>query len=132
MPFCTLKNTGDDNAKGELCRWDTATKTETSVDTEIVADNFKLANDGKSVTYIKNFNPIVHTGDLLYSSFAEGGESQRRIDEKVAFVFGTSAKSSVYFYAKNYDHRRPEHMTFIFKATQRDPNPLPKRRFWLR
>lgn len=113
-----LKNTGDDNAKGELCRWDAATKTETSVDTEIVADNFKLANDGKSVTYIKNFNPIVHTGDLLYSSFAEGGESQRRVDEKVAFVFGTSAKSSVYFYAKNYDTKTGTYDLYIQSNTE--------------
>lgn len=113
-----LKNTSDDNAKGELCRWNTVTKTETSVDNEIVADNFKLANDGKSVTYIKNFNPIVHTGDLLYSSFAEGGESQRRVDEKVAFVFGTSAKSSVYFYAKNYDTKTGTYDLYIQSTTE--------------
>lgn len=122
-----LKNTNDE-AKGELCRWDTQTKTETGVDGEIVKGNFKLACDGKSVTYIKNFNPIVHTGDLLYSSFGEGGESRRRVDEKVAFVFGTSAKSSVYFYAKNYDTKTGTYDLYI-QSVNEGPKSVAEKAF---
>lgn len=113
-----LKNTDDDGAHGELCRWTVQDKTETVVDSDITKGNFKLASDNQSVTYIKNFNPIVHTGDLLYTSFAEGGESRRRVDEKVAFVFGTSSKGSVYFYAKNYDTKTGTYDLYTQSTTE--------------
>lgn len=99
-----VKNADNDGAHGELCYWSPSRKEEVVVDQDITAGNFKFSQDCMSMTYIKNFNPIVHTGDLHYLSFAEGAERKsKRLDEKVAFVFGTTVKSKTYFYAKNYD-----------------------------
>lgn len=98
-----LKNADKDGAHGELCYWTPGLKESVSVESDITAGNFKMAYDSMSATYIKNFNPTVHTGDLCYVSFAEGAEPSKRVDEKVAFVFGTTPKSKAYFYAKNYD-----------------------------
>lgn len=100
-----VKNADTDGTKGELCYWNTAKKESVTVDTGISAGNFALAQDSLSATYIKNFNPTVHTGDLFFVSFAENAEAPKRVDEKVAFVFGTTPKSKVYFYAKNYDSK---------------------------
>lgn len=98
-----LKNADKDGAHGELCYWAPGKKESVTVESDINAGNFKLSQDCQSATYIKNFNPTVHTGDLFYVSFADDAAPAKRVDEKVAFVFGTTPKSKIYFYAKNYD-----------------------------
>lgn len=98
-----LKNADKDGAHGELCYWTPDKKESVTVEADITSGNFKFSQDCQSATYIKNFNPTVHTGDLCYVSFLEGAEPAKRVDEKVAFVFGTTPKSKTYFYAKNYD-----------------------------
>lgn len=108
-----VKNADEDGAHGELCYWAADKKEVITVDTDITAGNFKLSQDSLSATYIKNFNPTVHTGDLFYVSFAENAEPAKRVDEKVAFVFGTTPKSKVYFYAKNYDMKTGTYDLYI-------------------
>ena len=98
-----LKNANEKGEHGELCYWTPEKKESVTVENDITAGNFKFAQDCLSATYIKNFNPTVHTGDLCFISFAEGADEAKRVDEKVAFVFGTTPKSKSYFYAKNYD-----------------------------
>lgn len=98
-----VKNADENGAHGELCYWTPGKKSEVSVEMDISAGNFKLSQDCLSATYIKNFNPTAYSGDLCFVSFAEGAEMTKRVDEKVAFVFGTTPKSKIYFYAKNYD-----------------------------
>lgn len=113
-----LKNTDGSGGHGELCRWTASDKAEMSIDTDITSGNFKPSVDSMSITYIKNFNPTVHTGDLLYTGFGEGAEKQKRVDEKVAFVFGTTAKSNVYFYAKDYDTKKGTYNLYIQSTTE--------------
>lgn len=113
-----VKNAGSDGSHGELCYWTTGMKVPTTVDTDVFAENFKLAQDSMSATYIKNFNPIVHTGDLFYISFEENAEATKRVDEKVAFVFGTTAKGKIYFYGKNYDTKKGTYDLYIQSSTE--------------
>lgn len=108
-----LKNADETGSRGELCLWNLETKTDKNVDTDITSGNFKLAQDSLSAIYIKNFNPIVHTGDLFFAGFGEGAGEPKRLDEKVAFVFGTSAKGKIYFYAKNYDTKTGAYDLYI-------------------
>lgn len=108
-----IKNADADGAHGELCYWAADKKEAISVDSDITAGNFKLSQDCLSATYIKNFNPSVHTGDLFYVSFAENAEPTKRVDEKVAFVFGTTPKGKIYFYAKNYDTKTGTYDLYI-------------------
>ena len=112
-----VKNTDGDGA-GELCYWSYDKKEERSIDTGVRAGNFKLAQDSSSVTYIRNFNPIVYTGDLYYASLTDKNVSARRVDEKVSFVFGTSAKGKTYFYAKNYEVKDGTYDLFIQSDTE--------------
>lgn len=113
-----LKNADETGAHGELCYWTPNKKEAVSVEMDITAGNFKLAQDGMSATYIKNFNPTVHTGDLCFVNFAEGAEMTKRVDEKVAFVFGTTPKSKIYFYAKNYDNKTGTYDLYIQSDTE--------------
>lgn len=113
-----LKNADADGSHGELCLWSPATKTDKQVDSDITAGNFKLAQDSQSAIYIKNFNPIVHTGDLFYAGFGEGAAEPKRLDEKVAYVFGTSAKGKIYFYAKNYDTKTGTYDLYVQSETE--------------
>lgn len=113
-----VKNTDNDGMHGELCYWKPEMKEQTTVEMDIGSGNFALAQDCMSATYIKNFNPTVHTGDLCYVSFAEGAEPSKRVDEKVAFVFGTTPKSKTYFYAKNYDTKTGSYDLYIQSDTE--------------
>ena len=108
-----LKNADETGAHGELCYWTPDKKETVSVEMDITAGNFKLSQDSLSATYIKNFNPTVHTGDLCFVNFAAGAEMTKRVDEKVAFVFGTTPKSKTYFYAKNYDNKTGTYDLYI-------------------
>ncbi len=108
-----LKNADEDGAHGELCYWTPGKKESVSVEMDITAGNFKLSQDCLSATYIKNFNPTVHTGDLCYVSLTDGAAAAKRVDEKVAFVFGTTPKSKIYFYAKNYDTKTGTYDLYI-------------------
>ncbi len=87
---------------GNLFYWNLEDKESIAVDTDICTANYLFSQDGTSVMYIKNFNPIVNTGDLFVKDLKTKGDGQQ-IDEKVAFVFGTTPKSDVYLYAKEYD-----------------------------
>ncbi len=108
-----IKNADKDGAHGELCYWKPGMKEAVSVEPDITAGNFKFSQDCTSVTYIKNFNPDVHTGDLCYLSLLNGAEPSKRVDEKVAFVFGTTPKSKIYFYAKNYDKKKGTYDLYV-------------------
>ena len=99
-----LKNTDDNGYHGELCYWNPDMKEPISVSQDICSDNFVFAQNGQKALYIKNFNPIVNTGDLCLRAFGKDASTESQtIDEKVAFVFGTTPKSDVYLYAKDYD-----------------------------
>ncbi len=113
-----IKNADESGAHGELCYWTPNKKEAVSVEMDITAGNFKLSQDSLSATYIKNFNPTVHTGDLCYVSLTEGVETTKRVDEKVAFVFGTTPKSKTYFYGKNYDTKTATYDLYIQSDTE--------------
>ncbi len=113
MSVMYIKNADKDGAHGELCYWKPGMKEAVSVEPDITAGNFKFSQDCTSVTYIKNFNPDVHTGDLCYLSLLNGAEPSKRVDEKVAFVFGTTPKSKIYFYAKNYDKKKGTYDLYV-------------------
>ena len=99
-----LKNTDDNGYHGELCYWNPDMKEPISVSQDICSDNFVFAQNGQKALYIKNFNPIVNTGDLCLRAFGKDASTESQtIDEKVAFVFGTTPKSDIYLYAKDYD-----------------------------
>ena len=99
-----LQNTDDTGYHGELFYWNAAQKEPVAVEQDVCADNFVFAQNGLSALYIKNFNPIVNTGDLCVRAFGKDAAPESRvIDEKTAFVFGTTPKSNIYLYAKEYD-----------------------------
>ena len=108
-----IKNADKDGAHGDLCYWKPGMKEAVSLESDMTAGNFKFSQDCTSVTYIKNFNPDVHTGDLCYLSLLGGAEPSKRVDEKVAFVFGTTPKSKTYFYAKNYDKKKGTYDLYV-------------------
>lgn len=98
-----LRKTDDNGDHGELCYWNPSLKEPVSVDQDICSGNYCFAQNGQRVLYIKNFNPTVHTGDLMVRDFGKDApEESRKVDEKVAFVFGTTARSDIYLYAKEY------------------------------
>lgn len=123
-----LKNADDSGSHGELCLWNLESKSDKNVDTDITAGNFKLSQDSLCAIYIKNFNPIVHTGDLFYASFAEGAGEPKRLDEKVAYVFGTASKGKIYFYAKNYDTKTGTYDLYI-QSDSEGPKALAEKGF---
>ena len=98
-----VKNADENGYHGELCYWKPGMKEAKTLENDIKAGNFMFSQDCTSVTYIKNFNPEVHTGDLCYLSLVDNSAQSKRVDDRVAFVFGTTPKSKVYFYAKEYD-----------------------------
>ncbi len=112
-----VKNADKDGAHGQLCYWTTSMKEAVTIDTDIWAGNFKLAQDNSSVTYIKNFNPEVYTGDLMYVSLTSSAQP-KRVDERVSFVFGTTPKSKIYFYAKEYDTKKGTYDLYIQSDTE--------------
>lgn len=113
-----LKNTDDTGYHGELCYWNPSLKESVTVEQDICSDNFVLAQDGLSVLYIKNFNPIVNTGDLCLGSIGKDGISSSVIDDNTAFVFGTTPKSDVYLYAKDYDTKTGTYGLYGRKSTE--------------
>lgn len=98
-----LKNTDDTGYHGELCYWTPSMKESVSIEQDICSDNFVLSQNGLSVLYIKNFNPIVNTGDLCLGIIGKDSVASSVIDDKTAFVFGTTPKGDIYLYAKDYD-----------------------------
>ncbi len=123
-----LKNADENGAHGELCLWNLEGKTDKKVDTDITSGNFKLSQDNLCAIYIKNFNPIVHTGDLFYASFAEGAGDPKRLDEKVAYVFGTASKGKIYFYAKNYDTKTGTYDLYV-QSESEGPKAIAEKAF---
>lgn len=113
-----LKNADENGAHGELCYWNPKLKGEVSIESDITANSFKFSQDCTSVTYIKNFNPDVYSGDLCYMSLLDGADPAKRVDEKVAFVFGTTPKSKIYFYAKNYDKKTGTYDLYVQSDTE--------------
>lgn len=113
-----IKNADDKGNHGQLCYWTTSMKEPVTVDTDICAGNFMLAQDNLSVTYIKNFNPDVYTGDLMYTTLVGDAIAPKRVDEKVSFVFGTTPKSKTYFYAKEYDTKKGTYDLYIQSDTE--------------
>ena len=101
-----LKNTDDTGYHGELCYWNVSMKESIAIEQDICSDNFVFSQNGLSVLYIKNFNPIVNTGDLCLGVIGKDYVDSSVIDEKVAFVFGTTPKSGTYLYAKDYDTKK--------------------------
>ena len=99
-----LRNTDENGNHGELCYWRPSMKEPISVAQDICAGNFVFSQNAQKALYIKNFNPTVNTGDLCIRDFGKDASSESKmVDEKVAFVFGTTPKSDTYFYAKDYD-----------------------------
>ncbi len=113
-----IKNADKDGAHGELCYWTPEANAEISIDKDITTGNFMLSQDCQSLTYIKNFNPTVHTGDLYFTSIINGNIAPKHVDEKVAFVFGTTPKSKIFFYAKNYDLKTGSYDLYIQSDTE--------------
>ncbi|MBE5040291.1 hypothetical protein [Ructibacterium gallinarum] len=114
-----LKNTDETGYHGELCYWNAAQKQEVSVEQNICSENFVFTQDGLAVLYIKNFNPIVNTGDLCVRSFAKDASQENKvIDEKVAFVFGSTPKSNIYLYAKDYNTETGVYNLYVLKENE--------------
>lgn len=99
-----LRNTDEKGNHGELCYWKPSMKEPISISQDICAGNFVFSQNGQKALYIKNFNPTVNTGDLCIREFGKDApEDSKMVDEKVAFVFGTTPNSDTFFYAKDYD-----------------------------
>lgn len=114
-----LQNTDDTGYHGELCYWNAEQKQPVSVEQDVCAENFVFAQNGLSAIYIKNFNPIVNTGDLCVRAFGKDATQESKvIDEKTAFVFGTTPKSDIYLYAKDYDTKTGTYNLYAMKANQ--------------
>ena len=97
-----LKDTDDTGYHGELCYWAAGKKESMPIQWDVCADNFTFSQDGLSALFIKNFNPIVNTGDLCVRGLSKDASQENiHLDEKVAFVFGTTPKG-VCLYAKDY------------------------------
>ena len=126
-PFSS-ENADENGSHGELCLWNLEGKTDKKVDTDITSGNFKLSQDSLCAIYIKNFNPIVHTGDLFFASFAEGAGDPKRLDEKVAYVFGTASKGKIYFYAKNYDTKTGTYDLYV-QSESEGPKAIAEKAF---
>ncbi len=98
-----LKDTDDTGYHGELCYWAAGKKESMPIQWDVCADNFAFSQDGSSALFIKNFNPIVNTGDLCVRGLSKDASQENiHLDEKVAFVFGTTPKG-VFLYAKDYN-----------------------------
>ncbi len=111
-----LQNTDDTGYHGELFYWNPDLKEPVKIEDNICADNFKFSQNGLVSLYIKNFNPIVNTGDLCVRSLADGASSEsKQIDEKTAFVFGSTPKSDIYIYAKDYDMSKGTYNLYAMK-----------------
>ncbi len=111
-----LRNTDDSGYHGELCYWNPSLKEPISISQDICANNFVFAQNGLKVLYIKNFNPIVNTGDMYIREFGKDApEESRMLDEKTAFVFGTTPNSDIYFYAKDYDTKTGTYNLYSLK-----------------
>ncbi len=108
-----VKNADKDGDEGELCFYTPSEKESVAIESGVSAGNFALAYDCKSVTYIRNFDDETYSGDLCYISLAKGAPPAKRVDEKVAFVFGTTPKSNTYFYAKNYDTEKKTYDLYV-------------------
>lgn len=109
-----LKNTDETGYHGELCYWAMGSKEYLSVEQDVCSNNYIFSQDGTTALYIKNFNPIVNTGDL-YSRELKKNTDNIAVDEKVAFVFGTTIENK-YVYAKNYDEKTGVYDLYISKS----------------
>ena len=105
-----LKN-ATNGENGELCWYNPKEKGAKTIDSGINARNFKLSQNCLSTTYLRNFDNETYSGDLCYTAL--GAEQSKRVDERVSFVFGTTPKSNVYFYAKNYDKKTGTYDLYI-------------------
>ncbi len=111
-----LRNTDDNGYHGELCYWNPDLKEPISVSQDICSDNFVFSQNGQRALYIKNFNPIVNTGDLCLRDFGkDASQESRMLDEKAAFVFGSTPKSDIYLYAKDYDTKTGTYNLYSLK-----------------
>ncbi len=111
-----LRKTDDSGNHGELCYWTPSLDEPISLEQDICSGNFLFAQDGTKALYIKNFNPDVHTGDLCLRTFGkDASKESRQLDEKVAFVFGTTPKSDTYLYAKNYSTEKGTYDLYSLK-----------------
>lgn len=113
-----IKNADESGYHGELCYWQPGMKEARTIEQDIAAGNFIFSQDCTSVTYIKNFNPDVHTGDLCYLGLADDAAPSKRVDDRVAFVFGTTPKSKTYFYAKDYDTKTGTYDLYVQSDTE--------------
>lgn len=115
-----VKDTDDTGYHGELCYWTAGQKESMSIQTDVCADNFTFSQDGLSAFFIKNFNPIVNTGDLCVRGLGKDASQENiHIDEKVAFVFGTTPKG-ICLYAKDYNVK-----TGIYDLYAKEGNDTP-------
>ncbi len=113
-----LKDTDDTGYHGELCYWKVGQKGMTALQWDICADNFRFSQDGLAALFIKNFNPEVNTGDLCVRGLEKGDSEQSvHMDEKVAFIFGTTPKG-VALYAKDYDLKKGTYNLYAKKDNE--------------
>ncbi len=104
---------------GQLFYWTAGQKDSTAVEGDICTDNFVFAQNGMAVYYIRNFNPIVNTGDLYMRAFGKDASGEnKQVDEKVAFIFGTTPKSDVCVYAKDYDTKTGTYNLYAKKENE--------------
>lgn len=114
-----LKNTDEQGYHGDLYYWSAGKKESVLVDQDICTNNFVFAQDGTSALYIKNFNPIVNTGNLYRRAFGKDAAAESRmLDDKVAFVFGTTPSGKIYLYAKEYDLKTGTYNLYAMKDNE--------------
>lgn len=111
-----LRDTDETGYHGELCYWTAGQREVTPIQWDVCANNFLFSQDGLSALFIKNFNPTVNTGDLCVRALGKDAPEQNiHLDEKVAFVFGTTPKG-IYLYAKEYDTKTGTYSLYGKKA----------------
>ncbi len=111
-----LRKTDDEGYHGELCYWNPSMEEALSIDGDVCADQFVFAQNGQKALYMKNFDEDKHLGDLYQRAFGkEAPQESNKLDEEVAFVFGTSAKGDFSFYAKDYDTKSGTYTLYSVK-----------------
>ena len=88
---------------GRLFYWTQKMDAPQQLEEGVLKQNFKFAQDGKSVLYISGYNPEYHVGNLMVRSLAKGVGDGQQVDSDVAAVFGTNPTGTIRVYAKNYN-----------------------------
>ena len=83
---------------------------------DILQRNFKLASNGKSISYIANFSMETYSGDLFVKKLTGNGKLLQVDDNVYAMYYSRDDKNAIYF--KNFDMMNNAGDLYLWKGNK--------------